>query len=395
MHDMKTKTVMKGVTLQKWPSGKKTLRFSAMIDGKRFTKTCDIAADLLVDPRTGRPSSQLRAEYNAWIDRCSGEAGVEQHGLIIPTCKELLDMYEKIAWERHHDPNHRKPCERAINAALLNFRHCMVEAGIKEDEPYTRIMDTKVIRQVFESFSKRMTGTSAYSYIMGLKSVTARWAIIKYLDMGFKVEAPLLPDVGNAKKPPEYKMLTPSQRAKIEKWYIELAGHEDREAFMAASIVAQLAVRPSDVALLTSDNFVRYPDDRRVHLVYRPHKTVQSSNRRVDWPISDHLWELICSVAGERLKEGRTILKTPRRVFDFLNASMREACDMEDWTKAVYELRKLCIDTVRREQGVDAAVALSGDRRETIDRYYSDPYKLIGITPIEILPMPAIAAKKI
>ena len=90
------------------------------------------------------------------------------------------------------------------------------------------------------------------------------------------------------------------------------------------------------------------------------------------------------------VKEGKTLIKGTRTVFDKLNKSMRKACGMEDWNKAVYELRKLCVDTVRREQGVDAAVALSGDRRETIDRYYSDPYKLTGITPIEIMAMPAI-----
>ena len=66
---------------------------------------------------------------------------------------------------------------------------------------------------------------------------------------------------------------------------------------------------------------------------------------------------------------------------------MRAACGMETWNKAVYELRKLCVDTVRREQGVDAAVAISGDRRETIDRYYSDPYKLSGVTPRAIMAM--------
>ena len=230
----------------------------------------------------------------------------------------------------------------------------------------------------------RMKGVSAYSYVASLQTVTARWTLLKYKDLGFKVDAPLMPDFGNAKRPPEYKMLTAEQKARIQAWYASLAADDDRQLYLAASIVAQLAVRPNDVARLTAENFIQ-GDDGYVHLAYRPHKTIESSNRRVDWPIYPALWELVRDVAGERLDEGKTLIKGARTVFDKLNKSMRAACGMEDWNKAVYELRKLCVDTVRREQGVDAAVAISGDRRETIDRYYSDPYKLSGVTPRAVL----------
>jgi integrase len=307
-------------------------------------------------------------------------------GLRIPTIDELIATYKKIATARSLDPNYKRPTERSIETAAKNYKHCVYASGLSGDRPYTELVDPDMIRRIFTTLCERMKGVSAYSYVASLQTVTARWTILKYKDLGYKVESPLMPDFGNARRPPEYKMLSAEQKAKIQAWYTGLAKSEDRRLYLAASIVAQLAVRPNDVARLTAENFVQ-GDDGYTHLVYRPHKTMESSNRRVDWPIYPALWDLIRSAAGERLDEGKTLIKAARTVFDRLNHSMRIACGMEDWNKAVYELRKLCVDTVRREQGVDAAVAISGDRRETIDRYYSDPYKLAGVTPRAIMAM--------
>lgn len=383
----KDKTVIPGVVLRKWSGGNKSLRFSCMINGNRFTKTCDMPVDLMIDPNTGRATADLRAEYNVWVEQCSHKVGkVMRFGLKIPSIDELIATYKKIATIRSLDPNYKKPTERSIETAAKNFKHCVAASGLSGERPYTELMDSDMIRHIFATLSMRMKGVSAYSYVASLQTVTARWTLLKYKDLGFKVDAPLMPDFGNAKRPPEYKMLTAEQKAKIQAWYASLATDDDRQLYLAASIVAQLAVRPNDVARLTAENFIQ-GDDGYVHLAYRPHKTIESSNRRVDWPIYPALWELVRDVAGERLDEGKTLIKGARTVFDKLNRSMRAACGMEDWNKAVYELRKLCVDTVRREQGVDAAVAISGDRRETIDRYYSDPYKLAGVKPRAIMAM--------
>lgn len=302
--------------------------------------------------------------------------------------EELMEAYEYVAMQRCRNPNYRKPTVRSIATALKNVRYCMDEAGIGKFRPYTDLANPQTLREVFDRFCARLHGISAWSYINSMKSITASWTRPIYRTMGYDVRPVELPDVGNVKKAPEYKELTGEQKDRIQKWYTALAGEQDRRMYLAASFVAQLAVRPCDVGLLTAENFRKDEDDPdHVHLRYRPRKTLESSNRRVDWPISPALWDLIVEVAGERLRNGKAMLDAPRNVFAKLNRSMRKACGMEDWNKAVYELRKLCIDTVRREQGVDAAVALSGDRRETIDRYYSDPYKINGIVPLEILPM--------
>ena len=384
---VKDRTIMPGVSLRRWKSGNKSLRFACMINGHRFTRTCDLPIDLMIDPATGRPTADLRAEYNIWVDQCSQRVGkVLRFGLKIPTIEELIATYKKIATLRSLDPNYRKPTERSIETAAKNYRHCVDASGLASDRPCTELLDPDMIRRIFATLCTRMKGVSAYSYVASLQTVTARWTLLKYKDLGFKVDAPIMPDFGNAKRPPEYKMLPADMKEKIQSWYLSLSENEDRQLFLAASIVAQLAVRPNDVARLTAENFV-HGDDGYTHLVYRPHKTLESSNRRVDWPIYPALWDLICDVAGDRLDAGKPLIKGARTVFDKLNRSMRAACGMETWNKAVYELRKLCVDTVRREQGVDAAVAISGDRRETIDRYYSDPYKLSGVTPRAIMAM--------
>lgn len=371
------KAVMPGVEIRKSMSGRRSLRFYCMINGHRFTKTCELPFELMVDQKTGRPTAELRAEYNIWVDQCSRKAGsVLRFGLKIPSIKELVSTYERLATQRAMDPNYGKPSLKSIETATIYYGYCVQESGLDWERPYTELFDRDMVRHIFERMARRLHGISAWSYVMSLKSVTANWTIPKYKDLGFVVEQPQLPDVGNIKKAPEYKTLSADMKAKIEKWYAGLAGADDRRMYLAASMVYNLAVRPSDVALLTAENFVNDDEDGHVHLVYRPHKTLESSNRRVDWPIHPALVELIDDVAGDRLRAGRPLIDNARSVFGRLNRSMRAACGMEDWNKAVYELRKLCVDTVRREQGVDAAVALSGDRRETIDRYYSDPYKL-------------------
>ena len=82
----KTKTIIPGVILRKYSDGNKSLRFSCMINGNRFTKTCDMPIDLMIDPRTGRPTADLRAEYNVWVEQCSHKVGkVLRFGLKIPT----------------------------------------------------------------------------------------------------------------------------------------------------------------------------------------------------------------------------------------------------------------------------------------------------------------------
>ena len=85
--------------------------------------------------------------------------------------------------------------------------------------------------------------------------------------------------------------------------------------------------------------------------------------------------------------QGLTLLPSMRYTFAKLNPLMRVTCGLEQESKACYELRKFCIDTIYRSLGAEAAVAISGDRLETIMKYYADPYKIIVDKPVAVLPL--------
>ena len=74
-----------------------------------------------------------------------------------------------------------------------------------------------------------------------------------------------------------------------------------------------------------------------------------------------------------------------------VNASMRLVCGMsaDKYSKASYELRKRCLHRVMISQGIDVAVQLSGDRRDTLEKYYVDPYR--AQTPLKLYQAPTSA----
>ena len=139
-------------------------------------------------------------------------------------------------------------------------------------------------------------------------------------------------------------------------------------------------MRPKDIGELTAENFPLAANGHH-RLVYRPTKTRESSNRRVDIEIPDALYEKLRALKPEEFGEGDLFVPHLRGAEDAVNESLRAAVPwLKCKQKASYELRKLCIHTilvtpVEQGGGVDQAVRLSGDRRDTIEKYYCDPYK--------------------
>lgn len=368
--------------------GKKriTMRYYVSINGKRYTTTGRLPYADAVNQKTHKPTKALNEDYAVWCMSLESDANARTNGLKIPTIRELMEEYDTIANERLNNPLFGKPGTKAINATLYNVRHVYEAAGLTDDRLITDLFDKHTVQKAFDVLGRQVRAISAWSYILGLKSITAHWAINKYEARGYLVEPAKIPDKPTAANAPQYHLLPDDKKEKINNWYMSLADCPDRNMRLAASMTYQLAVRPIDTGYITADNFRQDPSDGLVHLVYKPHKTQMSSGRIVDWPVLPALWKEIREIAGERLDAGHALLRSPVTTYKKLNASMRAACDMTG-NKAVYELRKLCIDTIRRTMSSDHAVAISGDRRDTIDKYYSDPYKMIDVTPIEIGPM--------
>lgn len=375
-----------GVQVREGKKGN-TIRYFGFVAGKRYTAPCRIDYALAVNPKTKKATKILEQDYAKWLLEIRDEHGIPDAatGLRVPTCDELIDAYERIATERSRNPMFLKPGETAINTAMKNWRYCCEAAGLTGDRPVSALFDTKVLQGVLDTLAKRMKPISAWSMLCGVKSVTAYWTIDKYADLGYKVEAPRLPAKPKQAEAPQYKMMAEDLRKKVDAWYVNLGAQSGKDVRLAASMMYQLAVRPIDLPLLTAENFVNDPDGM-VHLVYMPHKTQNSSGRTVDWPILPALWEEIREIAGDRLDAGKPLIGSLQWTMHKLNLSMRAACGISG-AKAAYELRKLCVDTIRRTMGIDAAVAISGDRPETVNHYYADPYKMVGVKPIAIGPI--------
>ncbi len=365
---------MRGVTLRKGVRGD-VVRYCVMIKGQRVRRNAALPASLLVG-RNGKPTTLLKQDYAKFVAQvCARQPGaLGASGRRVPSCRELLKAYEEMAWKRHWNPDYRRPAATTIDLVVTNFKRCVETSGLSWDTSYETLMDSDTVRRIFNAFrEKGISGLTAFTYVCSMKSVTAKWTIVEYRDRGYEVSSPILPDFGRARDAPCYRRLEPEMVKRIEAWYAGLASGAADE-YLGATIIYQLAVRPNDIGRLTAENFPVGENGRR-RLVYKPAKTAQSSNRRVDIEIPDALWEQIRALAGERLDAGKPLLEHWRRTFNKINASMRKACGMEGWTKASYELRKLCIDGTMRRQGADQAVRLSGDRRETLEKYYMDPYK--------------------
>lgn len=376
-------TVMPGVTVRLGARGK-TIRFAAMVSGERHTKTLDLPAEIFLTDKNG-PTRELRAEYGKWVAGLNSDAKAKAFvGLRVPSCDELIAAYEDIASKRVVDPRF-KMSERSVETAIKNFRYCLDASGCRAKDPYTKLVDFDTVRKIADSFMGRgLTGVTAWSYIASLQSVTAKWTIVNYRDKGYDVTSQVIPKqslFGTSADPAQYVELPPELIAKIWSWYSQLQDGIDASASFFAICMLELAIRPSDIGRLTAENFPLGPDGRR-RLSYKPHKTRESSNRRVDIPIPDALYQRLYALKRNEFEGGGRLCLNILEVEGRVNRSMRESCDMpvEKYNKACYELRKLCVHTiintpVEEGGGVDQAVRLSGDRRDTIEKYYCDPYK--------------------
>lgn len=395
----KFKTVMPGVVLRYGARGK-SLRFSCMIGRNRFSQTVTTPTEILLT-QNDLPTRELKSEYNRWVSKCGasvGRAGIA--GMRVPSIRELIDAFAEIAWARQRDPRFRK-ADRTIETAIKNFGYCLDASGLPDSRPYTDLVDFDTIRRIAERFvrpvekgGRGLTGTSAWSYISALQSVTAKWTIAEYRDRGLVVESQVIPKqslFGKAADPKQYEELPSAVIAKIWEWYLKIQGQDPNCAFYTICML-ELAIRPGDIGRLTAWNFPKASNGHH-RLVYKPRKTRESSNRRVDIEIPDALYERLRALkpaefaaaegrrrAGE-FETGALFVPNLRTVEDKVNASLRECgLDRDHYGKASYEPRKLCIHTilvtpVEQGGGADQAVRLSGDRRETIEKYYCDPYK--------------------
>ena len=299
-----------------------------------------------------------------------------------PTFGELLQTYPRIA------AIERTKCERPCQTTVANTLHG-IRAILRELEgdwrtrPVTDLSRRRIDGFLGDARARGLAPVSAWSYLLSLRALTARWTRPYYEDLGWRVPPFDLPVC--RRRAPRYRRPDPVLLRRVRGWYASLASRADAREWTAATLMLEFAMRNGDAARLTWRDF--HVRDGRVFLCYTPHKTALSSGRRVAWPVHPDIWRRLEVLrdapplpAPERPRRGRPRkpeardLVVPRagEVFARLNRELR-AEGLFTGSKACYELRKICVDHVYQRYGAEMASSISGDDIETVTRYYADP----------------------
>lgn len=314
----------------------------------------------------------------------------------IPTFKELLEEYPRIAsMERMKS---ERPCKTTVSNNLFGVRKILEllgNDGASLDQPITWLTKNRIDRFLLRAAEKGMPALSSWTYVHRLRGVTARWTTSYYEALGWKVSPFKLPYC--RKRLPRYERPDRSVLRKVKDWVVDLWEEEDRRKWLAATLMLEFGIRNGDVRRLTWANFRER--DNGVCLCYTPHKTEQSSGRRVAWPVHPTIWTMLCEArscvakhqaycrAGipnrpHGITNSDPVVPGASYIFVLLNRELR-ANGIFKAQKGLYELRKVCIDHVYQRYGAEMASSLSGDDIRTVMRYYADPSQPnIGMTRI-------------
>ena len=347
--------------------------FRLMVDGERKMRKSVLQGDQALDAR-GRPTKELKREYQNWaLARQNDAHAVEIRGGKVPTCRELRTLYEKAAYAEQAK-NGGTPHDRTIANAMKHWGYAVEGCGLGWDDPYTDMTPDRLEEWFVRMVAEGKERVSAWTYVAGVRSITARWTLRYYEKDGWGVKPIETPTIRNV-KPGRYERLTDEARAAVKKWYESLWENEDKRLWLAATMMLQFAMRNGDVVAATGENFV----DRKgvMHLRYKPHKTESSSGRVVMWPIHQDVWKKIVearkAIAGANPTDDSALVPSGSWVFVRLNRSLRDAVpQLADKDKATYELRKLRVDAEYRNFGAERASALSGDDIRTLSYFYAD-----------------------
>lgn len=384
-------TIRPGVTVRVRPGGKASIRFQAMIEGARVSKTCEMEPEIAIRNWRGgeglknmRPTPVLEQEYLKWYNEMQGEYGEtdEEATLKVPTVGEMAAAFERIVETRWRRIGKMLPSEASVRSTKLGLKRICEYAEIGEHESIRKLMGRKTLRRVLDRMQQAgLSGDTCKTYLGALQRLTAKWTEEYYEDIGVKAVRPELPDLGGTEKARRYQRLPQALKDRIDRWYTGLQNERNPRLFAFATMMYQFAMRPNDVMRLKGENFVM--KDGEMWLVYTPHKTAGSSGRTVKWKFAPDIQELMLKYKPDMCEPGEVFIPAGRNVHDELNYLLRRECkmDADAWGKGVYELRKLCIDTVYHELGPQYAVALSGDRRDTVEYYYADPYSVTDEAP--------------
>ena len=280
--------------------------------------------------------------------------------MVTPTLTQLTDCYlEAAAIEQLKTGKPSRLTIRNTLSGIRHYREWLRNSGeVTSDEDSLSQLTPKTLRSYLSSMIlSGIRPISALSFVMQLRQLFAKWALVYYEDRGLSV--PVFPALRCPVVVPRYRRPAPELLRRVKEWYHSLSCDM---LWYVTTMMLEFAMRNGDVRRLARVNFVE--SSGRVFLNYTPHKTARSSGRMVRWPVHPTIWEGI-----SRLRPWECPPNDGH--FDRINAKMRELGFRG--SKGAYELRKICIDHVYQKFGAEMAVSISGDDIRTITRYYADP----------------------
>ena len=288
-----------------------------------------------------------------------------------PTFGELMEAYPRFAEiERMKS---ERPAVTTVWNVLSGVRHVLEATGVARDAPVTEMTRQKLDRYLAEVKERGQSAVTAWAYVQHLRGIVARWVVPYYEDEGWKIKPFNLPTC--RRKVRRYVRPEREVLLKVRDWYNSLLVRKDKREWLTVTMMLEFAMRNGDVARL------RWSDFRareQVCLCYTPHKTELTSGRVVAWPVHPAIWRTMEEIRERMDARAGThfqglVVPAAKEVFARLNREIRESRFFTGTHKALYELRKICVDHIYQEYGAEKASSISGDDIKTVTRYYADP----------------------
>lgn len=347
------------------------------VDGKLVRKVAPLQGLDAVDLR-GRPTTAAKKWVRTWADQLeSAEYFAEKEAARKkgPTWGELLEAYElhaRVEFEISHSPT-----PETVDENLTIVRRVLRDCGITKEDPIESLTANHLDVLMQEMVARGLKAVTIRAVFAKLRSLFAAWVLEYYKRRnGWEIQAPDTPKMrAKAYSSDVYQRPPESLREKTLAWYNALE-ETDPKMWLAATLMLQFGMRNVDAGLLTWDKFKQEGD--LMVLGYTPSKTSASSGRRVHVPFDLELFKRMKKASG---RNGDLVLGGENKeLYASINTQMRAIGWTQDkYTKASYELRKLCIDRIYRTYGAEAAVQVSGDDIKTVCRYYADPSRAFSV----------------
>lgn len=299
-----------------------------------------------------------------------------------PTFRDLLESYPRFAEiERMKS---ERPAVTTVWNIISGVKHVLTATGVAMDAPVTDMTRQKLDLYLAEVKERGQSAVTAWAYVQHLRGIVARWVIPYYEGKGWKVEPFALPVC--RRKAQRYIRPERDVLLKVKDWYDSLLIRKDKRDWLAVTMMLEFGMRNGDVSRLKWSDFRRRDEGcgmgdeegSTMYLCYTPHKTELTSGRVVAWPVHADIWRTMVEIRSQMGDRAGThfqglVVPAAKEVFARLNKEIRGCHFFTGTHKALYELRKICVDHIYQKYGAEKASSISGDDIKTVTRYYADP----------------------